>query len=115
MPIAVDVINRVHQRNVGAATRAQDLTIKAVDSLAALRSRAPQAPIGVTAGVEKVSAPFARILGTPEDFRTYLVHSARDWVALQQRFQAAVLGTNPAVQEPGAAAKAAKGAKAAER
>ena len=82
----------------------QDNARASVDRLAALRSRAPQAPIGVTAGVEKVSAPFARILGTPEDFRTYLVHSTGDWVALQQRFQAAVLGTKPAVQEPGAAA-----------
>ena len=108
MPNALDVINRVHERNLGAATRAQDLAIKVVDRVGDLRGLAPKAPSAVSTGIEKVTAPLAHVLGRPEEFRTYLAKSTRDWVRVQRRFQDAILGAAPAVQEPVVAPKAAK-------
>ena len=97
MSYAIDAANRLHTRQVEAATQMQDLVIKAVGGLSALREKAPQPPQRlaaplekVAAPLEKVAAPVAKVVGTREELAAYARQSRRDWGDLRTRFQDAI-------------------------
>ena len=90
MSYAIDAANRLHHRQVEAATRAQDLLIKAFGGLIALRDKAPQPPERVTAPLAKMAGPLTKVVGSPGQVADYVGQAQRDWLELQRRFAGAV-------------------------
>jgi hypothetical protein len=104
MSYAVDAANKVHKRQIAAATKVQDLIVKAADKAASgleeLREKAPKPPQRVTGPLErvteplgKVTGPLAKVFGSRQEFATLLGQSARDWAELQQKFQSSFFGS----------------------
>jgi hypothetical protein len=106
MAYAIDAANKVHERQIAAATKFQDLILKASakasSGLGGLREKAPKAPERVTAPLEKASEPVSKVFGSRQEIVTMLGKNARDWADLRQRFQASLFGTAYTVPgEPG--------------
>ena len=96
MPVAIDTATKLHEKQVNAVTRSQDLVVSAVEKVAAavqgLRAKSPTVPDAVSGPLETVAAPLTKVVGDKSDVTAYLTRSVRDWADSQQKFQAAVLG-----------------------
>jgi len=97
MSYAVDAANKMHKGQIAAATKVQDLIIKAADKAAGglegLRAKAPKPPQKVTGSLEKVTEPLGKVFGSRQEFAALLGQSARDWAELQQNFQSSFFGS----------------------
>jgi hypothetical protein len=104
MSYAIDAANKMHRRQIAAATKVQDLILKAADKAAGgldeLREKAPKPPQQLTRPWEKVTSPLgkateplAKVFGSRQEFATLMVQSARDWAELQQKFQSSFFGS----------------------
>jgi len=86
MSYAVDAAAKLHDRQVEAATKMQNLVVKAADGLAGLRDKAPETPERIAAPLGKVTGPVTKVVGSPSEVAAYVAQSGRDWVELQQKF-----------------------------
>jgi len=96
MSVAIKTATKLHEEQIKAATRSQDLVVSTIEKVAAavegLRAKSLTVP-GVVAGrLEKITRPVAKVFGTQSDVTSYLTHTVQDWVELQQKFQTALLG-----------------------
>ena len=109
MSVAIDTATKLHEKQIHAVTRSQDLVVSAVEKVATalkgLRAKSPTVPDAITGPVEKVTAPLTNVIGDKSEVTSYLASSVRDWAEVQQNFQDAVLG---ALVSDGSAAPAAK-------
>lgn len=112
MSYALDAASRLHERQVEAATRVQDLMVKAVDSLVSLRNKAPEPPERVVAPLEKISGPVSKVIGSPSEFASYVARSTREWTELQQKFQESIISVALPKEEASTAKPKAKTVKA---
>ena len=112
MSVAIDTATKLHEKQIHAVTRSQDLVVSAVEKVATalkgLRAKSPTVPDAVTGPVEKVTAPLTKVLGDKSDVTSYVTSSVRDWAEVQQNFRAAVLGVlvSDGSSAPAARAKA---------
>jgi hypothetical protein len=121
MSLAIDAATKVHQKQIDAVTRSQDLAVSAVEKIASavqgLQAKSPSVPGSVAGPLEGVTAPVTKVVGTRSEVVSYLGRTVRDWAETQQKLHAAVLGalvsddrTAPAAKKP--AKQTAKQAKA---
>jgi len=61
MSVAIDTATKLHEKQVNAVTRSQDLVVSAVEKVAAavqgLRAKSPTVPDAVSGPLETVAAP----------------------------------------------------------
>jgi hypothetical protein len=108
MSYVIDAAGKVHDKQVAAATKSQDLFVKVVEKVAGLRDRAPQAPeaLKVVVGpIQKVTAPVAKVFGDRTEVVEYVNGSVRDWIGVQQSFQNQLLDAVAGQGSPAPAAK----------
>jgi hypothetical protein len=108
MSYAVAAATKVHDTQVAAATRSQDLVVKVIEKLGSLQEKAPKAPEAITGPLEKVAAPVNKVVGSPAELRSYVARSVRDWASVQAQFQSAVLDLVAPVEAEVEAPKPAK-------
>jgi hypothetical protein len=95
MSLVLDAMSTVHTKQIDAVTKSGDLVVKATEKAAStvegLRAKAPQAPAAVSGPLARITAPVAKVVGTPADFASYFAQSTRDWAAVQQKLTNATL------------------------
>ncbi|MET0740031.1 MAG: hypothetical protein ABWZ26_00575 [Candidatus Nanopelagicales bacterium] len=91
MSYAVDAASKLHEKQLAAATKGQELFVTVVEKVGDLRGKAPKAPASVTDQLDKLVAPITKIVGTRSEVTEYVTRTAREWLALQQQYQARVL------------------------
>ena len=116
MSIAIDTATKLHQKQIHAVTRSQDLVVSAVERVAAavegLRAKSPNVPDTVAGPLEKVTAPLTKVVGNKSEVTSYLSRSPRNWVEAQHKLQSAVLEALVPDDQPSQASKAKAKAKA---
>lgn len=119
MSVAIDTAIKLHEQQIKAVTRSQDLVVSAIEKVATvvegLRAKSPTVPDAVAGPFEKVTAPVTKVVGTESDVRSYLTRSARDWVGVQQKFQAALLEVLASEDQAAPVAQATPAAKAGKK
>ena len=108
MSYAVDAASKLHEKQLAAATKGQDLFVTVVEKVTDLREKAPRSSTvtGALEGLDKLVAPITKFVGSRAEVTEYVTRTAREWLALQQQFQARILGI--AGVKPAAAAKPAR-------
>ena len=91
MSYTIDTATTFHDRQVAAVSTLQSLLVDAVETLSGLTDKAPKAPEKLSSTLDKVAAPFTKIVGTPSEGQAYAVASSRDWLEVQHKFQTALL------------------------
>lgn len=91
MSYTIDTATKFHDRQVAAASTAQSLLIKAVETLTGLTDKAPKAPEKLSSTLDGIAAPLTKLVGTPSEVQAYAVASSRDWLEVQHKFQTALL------------------------
>jgi hypothetical protein len=107
MSVILEAASKVHQKQLDAAARSEDLVLKAFgkvrDLASSLQAKAPSLPEQVAGPVEKVTAPVQKVVGSRSELRAYVTKSTKDWLEVQQSFQralvSAVLPTDAASQQ----------------
>lgn len=95
MSLAIDTATKLHEEQIKAVTRSQDLVVSAVEKVATavqgLRAKSPIVP-GVVAGpLQTAAGPVTKLVGTQSEVTSYLASSVRDWAEVQHKFRASVL------------------------
>ena len=95
MSVVLDAASKVHQKQLHAAAKSEDLVLKVIGKVSGLtdsvKAKAPKLPEQVAGPVEKVIAPVEKVLGTRSDLKAYVARSTQDWLEVQQSFQRAVV------------------------
>ena len=95
MSVVTDTASKVHHKQLDAVTRSQELVTSAlgrlVGAVSDLKAKVPGLPDAVSGPVQTVTSPVAKLVGTPQEARSLVLNSTRDWFEAQQRFQAGVL------------------------
>jgi len=91
MPHLVSAVSKLHDSQLAAATKMQDLTVKAARKLGAVGEKAPGMPERVAGPLRKVTGPLSNAIGSPSELATLLKKNAREWTELQLNYQTAIL------------------------
>jgi hypothetical protein len=87
----VSAISRLHDGQLAAATKVQDVFIKGARKLGTVGGKTPDVPERVAGPLRKVTAPLSGVIGSRSELATLLKKNAREWTELQMNYQAAIL------------------------
>jgi len=91
MPHLVSAVTRVHDSQLAAATKIQDVVVKAARKIGAVGDKAPDVPERVARPLRKVTGPLTGVIGSPSELATLLQKNARDWTEFRLNYQTAIL------------------------
>jgi hypothetical protein len=63
MSIALDAATKVHGKQLDAASKSQDLVVRGLEKVAALRDKSPKMHSALNGPLAKVTSPVAKVLG----------------------------------------------------
>ena len=108
-------VGRLHDGQLAAATKVQDVLVNATRKVASLTEKT-EVPDSVVRPLRKVTVPLSLAVGTRGEIADFLNKSSREWAELRLTYQAAILealtGAKPSEGAVPMRPKAAKVAKA---
>jgi hypothetical protein len=86
----LDAVGLLHRRQLSAATRVEDVVVRAVAGVASARKRVPALSGGLTQPLREIARPVRRVVGSPSGLAIFVGSATRDWVELQLQFEMAI-------------------------
>ncbi len=87
----VSAISRLHDGQLAAATKVQDVFVKGARKLGTVGGKTPDVPQRLAGPLRKVTAPLSGVIGSRSELAALLKKNAREWTELQMNYQTAIL------------------------
>ena len=87
MSYVIDLVSKVHERQLEAAEKGQESVLGLLDRASQVLDRAPKAPEGLQHGIK----PIVSALGRPADYVRFAASSSKDWAKRNESFQDALV------------------------
>jgi hypothetical protein len=89
----VSVLGNIHDRQIAAATKVQNTTVKAVRKMISFADQASDASEAAARRLPRVAAPLTVVVGARGELSALLRKNARQWAELQRGYHTAIVDT----------------------